>query len=84
AQKHGDNFKDAPQSSCSGPSFSNLVADEVLQQDQPIGIHLQAFAADFFFLIDARTEQEVKSFLRTPIQTANRRFLSLECRNVES
>ncbi|GBM80702.1 hypothetical protein AVEN_137223-1 [Araneus ventricosus] len=33
-----------PQSSCTLPAFWNMVADEVLQQDWPQGVHLQAFA----------------------------------------
>ncbi|CAL1269134.1 unnamed protein product [Larinioides sclopetarius] len=40
-----------PQGSCTGPAFWNLVANEVLTQSWPDGVHLQAFADDFIFLI---------------------------------
>ncbi|CAL1273830.1 unnamed protein product [Larinioides sclopetarius] len=39
-----------PQGSCTGPAFWNLVANEVLTQSWPDGVHLQAFADDFIFL----------------------------------
>ncbi|GBO07209.1 hypothetical protein AVEN_198474-1 [Araneus ventricosus] len=42
-----------PQGPCTGPAFWNLVADEVLQQDWPQGVHLQTFTDDFVFLVNA-------------------------------
>ncbi|GBL83238.1 hypothetical protein AVEN_165426-1 [Araneus ventricosus] len=50
-----------PQGSCTGPAFWNLVANEVLAQSWPEGVHLQAFADDFIFLIKAPTKAKVKS-----------------------
>ncbi|GBL88940.1 hypothetical protein AVEN_240888-1, partial [Araneus ventricosus] len=48
-----------PQGSCTGPAFWNLVANEVLTQSWPEGVHLQA--DDFIFLIKAPTKAKVKS-----------------------
>ncbi|GBO36880.1 hypothetical protein AVEN_72800-1 [Araneus ventricosus] len=50
-----------PQGSWTGPVFWNLVANEVLTQSWPEGVHLQAFADDFIFLIKAPTKAKVKS-----------------------
>ncbi|GBM09014.1 Putative protein in type-1 retrotransposable element R1DM [Araneus ventricosus] len=50
-----------PQGSCTDPAFWNLVANEVLAQSWPEGVHLQAFADDFIFLIKALTKAKVKS-----------------------
>ncbi|GBN62851.1 hypothetical protein AVEN_201674-1 [Araneus ventricosus] len=50
-----------PQGSCTGPAFWNLLANEVLTQSWPEGVHLQAFADDFIFLIKAPTKAKVKS-----------------------
>ncbi|GBM55806.1 Putative protein in type-1 retrotransposable element R1DM [Araneus ventricosus] len=58
-----------PQGSCTGPAFWNLVADEVLQQDWPQGVHLQAFADDFVFLVNAGSKQEVKNLANKALQT---------------
>ncbi|GBN63166.1 hypothetical protein AVEN_164494-1 [Araneus ventricosus] len=58
-----------PQSSCPRPAFWNLVADEVLRQDWPQGVHLQAFADDFVFLINAGSKQEVKNLANKALQT---------------
>ncbi|GBL98706.1 hypothetical protein AVEN_8611-1 [Araneus ventricosus] len=57
-----------PQGSCSGPSFWNLVVDEILEQDWPIGVHLQEFSDDFIFIGDVRTKQEAKSSGNLAIQ----------------
>ncbi|GBM28951.1 Putative protein in type-1 retrotransposable element R1DM [Araneus ventricosus] len=57
------------QGSCTGPAFWNLVADEVLQQDWPQGVHLQAFADDFVFLVNAGSKQEVKNLANKALQT---------------
>ncbi|GBM14882.1 Retrovirus-related Pol polyprotein from type-1 retrotransposable element R1 [Araneus ventricosus] len=58
-----------PQGSCTGHAFWNLVADEVLQQDWPQGVHLQAFADDFVFLVNAVSKQEVKNLANKALQT---------------
>ncbi|GBN07797.1 Putative protein in type-1 retrotransposable element R1DM [Araneus ventricosus] len=58
-----------PQGSCTGPAFWNLVDDEVLQQDWPQGVHLQAFADDFVFLVNAGAKQEVKNLANKALQT---------------
>ncbi|GBM15967.1 hypothetical protein AVEN_108566-1 [Araneus ventricosus] len=50
-----------PQGSCTGPAFWNLVANVVLTQSWPEGVHLQAFADNFIFLIKAPTKAKVKS-----------------------
>ncbi|GBM06601.1 Putative protein in type-1 retrotransposable element R1DM [Araneus ventricosus] len=51
-----------PLGSCTGPAFwRSLVANEVLTQSWPEGVHLQAFTNDFIFLIKAPTEAKVKS-----------------------
>ncbi|GBM28679.1 Retrovirus-related Pol polyprotein from type-1 retrotransposable element R1 [Araneus ventricosus] len=49
-----------PQGSCAAPAFWNLVANEVLTQSWPEGVHLQAFADDFIFLIKAPTKAKVR------------------------
>ncbi|GBL78274.1 hypothetical protein AVEN_59778-1 [Araneus ventricosus] len=49
-----------PQGSCTGPAFWNLVANEVRTQSCPEGVHLQAFADDFIFLIKAPTQAKAK------------------------
>ncbi|GBM85787.1 Putative protein in type-1 retrotransposable element R1DM [Araneus ventricosus] len=58
-----------PQGSCTRPAFWNLVADEVLQQDWPQGVHLQAFVDDFVFLVNAGSKQEVKNLANKALQT---------------
>ncbi|GBN78582.1 Retrovirus-related Pol polyprotein from type-1 retrotransposable element R1 [Araneus ventricosus] len=58
-----------PQGSCTGPTFWNLVADEVFQQDWPQEVHLQAFADDFIFLVHAGSKQEVKNLANKALQT---------------
>ncbi|GBM12338.1 hypothetical protein AVEN_116779-1 [Araneus ventricosus] len=57
-----------PQGSCTGRSFWNLGADEVLRQDWLQGVHLQAFANDFVFLVNAGTKQEVKNLANKALQ----------------
>ncbi|GBN29508.1 hypothetical protein AVEN_2311-1 [Araneus ventricosus] len=49
-----------PQGSCTGPAFRKLVANDVLTQPWPEGVHLQAFADDFIFLIKAPTKAQQK------------------------
>ncbi|GBM43292.1 hypothetical protein AVEN_220823-1 [Araneus ventricosus] len=58
-----------PEGSCTGPAFWNLVSDEVLQQDWPQGVHLQAFADDFVFLVNDGSKQEVKNLANKALQT---------------
>ncbi|GBM75057.1 hypothetical protein AVEN_197425-1 [Araneus ventricosus] len=58
-----------PQGSCTGPAFWNLVANEVLRQDWLQGMHLQAFADDFVFLINVGTKQEVKNLVNKALKT---------------
>ncbi|GBM05192.1 hypothetical protein AVEN_197745-1 [Araneus ventricosus] len=58
-----------PQGSCTGPVFWKLVDDEVLRQDWPQGVHLQAFADDFVFLVNAGSKQEVKNLANKALQT---------------
>ncbi|GBO06211.1 Retrovirus-related Pol polyprotein from type-1 retrotransposable element R1, partial [Araneus ventricosus] len=40
-----------PRGSCSGPAFRNIVADEILSVQWPQGVHLQAFADYFAFIV---------------------------------
>ncbi|GBM67275.1 hypothetical protein AVEN_201208-1 [Araneus ventricosus] len=40
-----------PQGSCSRPAFWNIVADEILLIQWPQGVHLQAFADVFAFIV---------------------------------
>ncbi|GBM44041.1 Retrovirus-related Pol polyprotein from type-1 retrotransposable element R1 [Araneus ventricosus] len=46
-----------PQGSCSGPAFWNIVADEILSVQWPQGVHLQAFADGFAFIITDNTRE---------------------------
>ncbi|GBM00508.1 hypothetical protein AVEN_111736-1 [Araneus ventricosus] len=46
--------------SCSGPLFWNLIADEILTEELPSDVHLQAFADDFIFHICPGTREGLK------------------------
>ncbi|GBM99548.1 hypothetical protein AVEN_48232-1 [Araneus ventricosus] len=46
-----------PQGSCSGPAFWNITADEILSVQWPQGVHLQAFADDFAFIVTDNTRE---------------------------
>ncbi|GBM63399.1 hypothetical protein AVEN_82254-1 [Araneus ventricosus] len=46
-----------PQGSCSGPAFWNIVVDEILSVQWPQGVHLQAFADDFEFIVTDNTKE---------------------------
>ncbi|GBN00715.1 Putative protein in type-1 retrotransposable element R1DM [Araneus ventricosus] len=50
-----------PQGSCTDHSFWNLVANEMLTQSWPEGVHLQAFSDAFIFLIKAPPKAKDKS-----------------------
>ncbi|GBM41300.1 hypothetical protein AVEN_202892-1 [Araneus ventricosus] len=49
-----------PQGSCSGPSFWNIVADEILSVLWPQGVHLQAFADAFAFIVTDNTREGLR------------------------
>ncbi|GBN09170.1 hypothetical protein AVEN_186916-1 [Araneus ventricosus] len=49
-----------PQGSCSGPAFSNIVADKILSVQWPQGVHLQAFADDFAFIVTDNTREGLR------------------------
>ncbi|GBO21033.1 Retrovirus-related Pol polyprotein from type-1 retrotransposable element R1 [Araneus ventricosus] len=49
-----------PQGSCSGPAFWDILADEILLVQWPQGIHLQAFADDFAFIITDNTREGLR------------------------
>ncbi|GBM66959.1 hypothetical protein AVEN_57858-1 [Araneus ventricosus] len=49
-----------PQGSCSGPAFWNIVADEILSVQWPQGVHLQAFADDFAFIVTDNTREGLR------------------------
>ncbi|GBL76091.1 Retrovirus-related Pol polyprotein from type-1 retrotransposable element R1 [Araneus ventricosus] len=49
-----------PQGSCSGPAFWNIVADEILSVQWPQGVHLQAFAYDFTFIVTDNTREGLR------------------------
>ncbi|GBM16328.1 Retrovirus-related Pol polyprotein from type-1 retrotransposable element R1 [Araneus ventricosus] len=53
-----------PQGSCSGPAFWNIVADEILSVQWPQGVHLQAFADDFAFIITDNTRESLRKISR--------------------
>ncbi|GBN20133.1 hypothetical protein AVEN_46028-1 [Araneus ventricosus] len=61
--------KGCAQSSCSGPAFWNLVADNILKTDWPQNVHLQAFAADFAFVISHKTKDGVQQLANRAITT---------------
>ncbi|GBM99500.1 hypothetical protein AVEN_119779-1 [Araneus ventricosus] len=45
------------QGSCSGPAFWNIVVDEILSEQWPLGVYLQAFSDDFVFIITDNTRE---------------------------
>ncbi|GBN44723.1 hypothetical protein AVEN_113113-1 [Araneus ventricosus] len=47
---------------CSGPAFWNIVAAEILSVQWPQGVHLQAFADDFAFIITDNTREGLRNF----------------------
>ncbi|GBM19140.1 hypothetical protein AVEN_135620-1 [Araneus ventricosus] len=49
-----------PQGSCSEPAFWNIVADEVQSVQWPQGVHLQAVAYDFAFIVTDNTREELR------------------------
>ncbi|GBN49606.1 hypothetical protein AVEN_240235-1 [Araneus ventricosus] len=49
-----------PQGSCSGPAIWNTVADEILSVQWRQGVHLQAFADDFAFIITDNTREGLR------------------------
>ncbi|GBM80924.1 hypothetical protein AVEN_243218-1 [Araneus ventricosus] len=70
-----------PQGSCTGPAFWNLVADEVLRQDWTQGVHLQAFADDFVFLVNSGSKQEVKNLANKAWTDKHKLEISLDKTN---
>ncbi|GBM72483.1 hypothetical protein AVEN_106620-1 [Araneus ventricosus] len=46
-----------PQGSCYQPAFRNIVTDEILSVQWPQGVHLQAFADDFAFIVTDNTRE---------------------------
>ncbi|GBM08224.1 hypothetical protein AVEN_32770-1 [Araneus ventricosus] len=54
-------YTPAASESFPGPAFWNLVANEVLTQSWPEGVHLQAFADDFIFIIKSPTKATLNS-----------------------
>ena len=46
------------QGSVCGPTFWNLVLDELLNQQLPDGCHIQAFADDVFLLVEGTTAED--------------------------
>ncbi|GBO04612.1 Putative protein in type-1 retrotransposable element R1DM [Araneus ventricosus] len=46
-----------PEGSCSGPSFWNIMADEILSVQWPQRVHLQAFSNDFAFIVTDNTRE---------------------------
>ncbi|GBN56185.1 hypothetical protein AVEN_94269-1 [Araneus ventricosus] len=53
-------YKCCPQGSCTDPAYWNFVANEILSNIWPQRIHLQAFADDSIFLIEADTKAKVE------------------------
>ncbi|GBN75488.1 hypothetical protein AVEN_140505-1 [Araneus ventricosus] len=53
--------KGCVQNSCIGPIFWNLVANEILSEEWPSSIHLQAFADDFVLVVAESTGEKFKS-----------------------
>ncbi|GBN31612.1 hypothetical protein AVEN_105607-1 [Araneus ventricosus] len=51
-----------PQGSCNGSAFWNIVADEILSVKWPQGVHLQAFADDFAFIVIDNTREGPRKF----------------------
>ena len=51
--------KGCVQGSVCGPTFWNLVLDELLCVQLPAGCHLQAYADDVMLLVDAKSKDEV-------------------------
>ncbi|GBM54735.1 Retrovirus-related Pol polyprotein from type-1 retrotransposable element R1 [Araneus ventricosus] len=49
-----------PQGSCSGPALWNLVANEVLMQQWPNNVAIQAFADDFVLVVHAPTKRKME------------------------
>ncbi|GBO35626.1 Retrovirus-related Pol polyprotein from type-1 retrotransposable element R1 [Araneus ventricosus] len=49
-----------PQGSCSWPAFWNIVADEILSVQWPQGVHLQALADYFVFIVTDNTREGLR------------------------
>ncbi|GBN12067.1 hypothetical protein AVEN_184121-1 [Araneus ventricosus] len=56
-----------PQSSCNGPTFWNLVANEILQENWPINTNIQAFANKFVLVSHTPTRVELESQINQSI-----------------
>ncbi|GBN83197.1 hypothetical protein AVEN_112636-1 [Araneus ventricosus] len=61
-----------PQGSCSGPAFWNMVADEILSVQWPQGVHLQAFADDFAFIVTDNTREGLRKLSKLELDNFNR------------
>ncbi|GBN73370.1 Retrovirus-related Pol polyprotein from type-1 retrotransposable element R1 [Araneus ventricosus] len=58
-----------PQGSRSGPAFWNIVADETLSVQWPQGVHLQAFADDFAFIVTDNTREGPRKLRKLALDT---------------
>ncbi|GBL73297.1 hypothetical protein AVEN_159335-1 [Araneus ventricosus] len=47
--------------SCTGPSFLNLMENEIISEERQPNVHLQIFAADFIFVISEPTGANLKA-----------------------
>ncbi|GBN04245.1 Putative protein in type-1 retrotransposable element R1DM [Araneus ventricosus] len=50
-----------PQGSCRGPTFWNIVADEILSVQWPQVVYLEAFADDFAFIVTDNTREGLRN-----------------------
>ncbi|GBN00628.1 hypothetical protein AVEN_199878-1 [Araneus ventricosus] len=66
-----------PRGSCSGPVLWNLVANNILTEDWPLSVFIQAFADDFVMVIHS----DVLANLETNAQQAINQFNSWTDRN---
>lgn len=48
------------QGSICGPTFWNLILDELLEQRLPYGCHLQAYADDVMLLVEGKTASDIE------------------------
>ncbi|GBN42437.1 hypothetical protein AVEN_216391-1 [Araneus ventricosus] len=59
--------QECPQGSCSGPTFWNIVADEILSVQWPQGVHLQAFADDFALFVTDNTREGLSKLSKSAL-----------------
>ncbi|GBM41882.1 hypothetical protein AVEN_161397-1 [Araneus ventricosus] len=73
-----------PHGACSGPAVWNIVADEILSIQWRQGVHLQAFADEFVFIVIKNTREGLRKLRKLSIykfkdwEVKNKLLVSME------